>query len=54
MDDGELMQLALHSNDLLTYCLVDWVLDRTLRVVDRLRDRGELDVAIMADLADLV
>jgi hypothetical protein len=54
MDDGEVMHFAFHPHDLLTYYRLDWVLERTLRVVDRLRDRGDLEVATMADLADLV
>jgi hypothetical protein len=54
MDDGEVAHFAFHPHDLLGYYRLDWVLDRVLDIVERFRDRGEVEAITMADLPELV
>lgn len=54
MDDGDIAHFAFHPHDLLGYYRLDWVLDRVLAVVEKFRDRGEVEPITMADLPELV
>jgi hypothetical protein len=54
MDDGDIAHFAFHPHDLLGYYRLDRVLDRVLGVVERFRDRGEIEALTMADLPVVV
>lgn len=54
MEDGEVAHFAFHPHDLLGYYRLDWVLERVLRVVNRFRERGEVEPITMAELPTVV
>lgn len=53
MNHGEVVHFCFHPHDMLGYFKFDWVLERVLAVVEKYRDRGDVEVVTMADMPQI-